>query len=89
MTALRKDGTPVVPVCLECRFHRETISEYCESPRRKQDFDPVYGYSYQATRCRDARMNNDLCGIAGNWYEPIPVPVKPTFWQKVKKWLNS
>ena len=90
MTALRKDGIPVVPICIECKHRYDELFDSCGSPNRERDFDPVYGYTFRLIRCKDARADNDKCGTAGNWYEPLPPPPpKPTLWKRLKRWLNS
>jgi hypothetical protein len=88
MTSLRKDGLPVVPICIECEHRYDEVFDSCGSPNRERNFDPIYGYTYKSLRCRDARADNNLCGTAGNWYEPKKV-VKPTLRQRIRRWLFS
>ena len=70
---MRKDGIPVIPLCKDCvNFHQSMgigNPPYCSTPKRKGDFDPVYGWQLRSIRAHDARHDNSDCGMAGNFYE--------------------
>lgn len=91
---MNKDGTPVVPACLECRWciDEGKLHPVCVSPNNKT-FDPVYGYTTIPVRCRTLRESNNSCGVPGNWFEWKPEPEKPGIWKRIKNrfklWGNS
>lgn len=88
MVATTKDGAPVVPVCVDCRWVDDDIPPYCHSPKIKGNFDVVYGWRPTSIYCRDARKDPDGCGVPGNFYEPKPVPKPLNLWQRFVAWLT-
>jgi hypothetical protein len=76
---------------------------YCSSPKRRGDFDPVYGWQERSIRAHDARRDNDDCGLAGNFYEekeylgseptPLETPIdkKPWFfsWKRFLTYIKK
>ena len=69
---LRKDGVPVIPLCKNCLSFQPHMGfgnpPHCSTPKRKGDFDPVYGWQQRSMRAHDARHDNADCGMAGNFY---------------------
>lgn len=72
-SAHNKDGTPTIPICVDCKWFRSYSGigslPNCATPRRKGDFDLVYGWIQKQTNPYDARNNQDDCGTVGNYYE--------------------
>lgn len=95
VVAMRKDGKPTVPLCKNCEYFRPTMGirnpAHCSTPKRKGDFDPVYGWYERSIPAHDARHDNSDCGMAGNFYEekfylgpeePTNPFDKPSMWKR-------
>jgi hypothetical protein len=78
--------TAPVPICIDCRYYRDSVFPTCTSLNRTREFDPVHGYTYLTLQCRDARNDENLCGTEAKWFA---TPPKLTHWQRVKRWFFS
>lgn len=80
--------TPTPKICIRCRHvatnaSRNVDTYKCFAPQNVVGVNLVDGSKiHKVEFCASHRLTNsaDTCGIAGNWYEPIPVaaPVIPT-----------
>jgi hypothetical protein len=95
---LKKDGTPVVPICIECACCRKpreyTLTYLCYSPHRKGQFNPITGWEYSTVTCDRARASNDDCGMSGRWYEPKAETIaalgkKPSLSERIVTWFDG
>lgn len=98
MTSLNKDGSPTVPLCMDCRWFSGGSGigalATCATPKRKGDFDVIYGWQLRQINPRAARGDDADCGVVGNFYEQKPPEPPPTRkerflspWQRFKEWL--
>ena len=102
---LRKDGVPVIPLCKDCVSFQPHMGfgnpPNCSTPKRKGDFDPVYGWQQRSMRAHDARHDNNDCGMAGNFYVEkdylVLAPLslvdenpfdKPSFWKRLLAYIK-